>query len=96
MNKIDIQTNLDIVVKADDLRELSGRIYQAAGVPKSDADTVSHLQVETDLRGIHSHGTRAQPGYVRSIMAGRINPKAEPKILREGLSFALVDGGTEA
>ena len=67
-------TDQDIVVDADELREFGSRLYQKAGVPKADADAVAHLQVETDLHGIHSHGTRALAGYVRGILGGRINP----------------------
>ena len=49
----------DIVIQTDALQLLSSRIYQKVGVSEENADTVAHLQVETDLRGIHSHGTRA-------------------------------------
>jgi LDH2 family malate/lactate/ureidoglycolate dehydrogenase len=32
------------------------------------------MQVETDERGVYSHGTRALPGHVRGIRNGDINP----------------------
>ncbi|MBM3235526.1 Ldh family oxidoreductase [Candidatus Poribacteria bacterium] len=88
-NKISSQ---DVVIQADALRLLSSQLYQKVGVPKEDADIVSHLQVETDLRGIHSHGTRALPGYVRTILAGRINPTPNIRIVNEGPSSGSVDG----
>ncbi len=85
-------TEQDIVVNVDELREFASQLYQKAGVPKVDADAVSQLQVETDLRGIHSHGTRALPGYVRGILAGNINPTPNLTLTREGPAFARVDG----
>jgi len=82
----------EILIQADDLRLLSSRIYQKVGVSKENADTVANLQVETDLRGIHSHGTRALPGYVKSILSGRINPTPNIQIVNEYPSSGLVDG----
>ena len=63
-------TDQDIVVNADELKGFASQLYQKAGVPKTDADAVAHLQVETDLHGIHSHGTRALAGYVRGHSDG--------------------------
>ncbi|MCZ6679270.1 MAG: Ldh family oxidoreductase [Candidatus Poribacteria bacterium] len=85
-------TDQDIVVNADELREFASQLYQEVGVPKTDANAVAHLQVETDLRGIHSHGTRALPGYVRGILAGNINPTPNLEITRDGPAFARVYG----
>jgi LDH2 family malate/lactate/ureidoglycolate dehydrogenase len=86
------QTNQDITVKADPLRKFASTLYQKAGLSKKDAQTMAELQVETDLRGVHSHGTRALPWYVKSILDGKINPKPKTKIVREGPAFAVVDG----
>jgi L-2-hydroxycarboxylate dehydrogenase (NAD+) len=85
-------TDQDIVVNAAELRTFSSELYQKAGVPKTDADAVAELQVETDLRGIHSHGTRHLPGYVRSILSGSTNPTPNITIPQEGPAFARVDG----
>ena len=92
MNNENELSSQEIVIQADTLQLLSSRIYQKVGVSKENADTVAHLQVETDLRGIHSHGTRALPGYVRSILSGKINPTPNIQIVNEGPSFGLVDG----
>ncbi len=83
---------MEIIVQADALRAACSQLYQKVGIPKEDADAVVNLQVETDLRGIHSHGTRALPGYVRSILSGSINTNPNIHIKNEGPSFGLVDG----
>jgi LDH2 family malate/lactate/ureidoglycolate dehydrogenase len=45
-----------------------------------------------DVRGIDSHGVARLNTYVDLLMAGRINPKARIKIVRESPSTATVDG----
>lgn len=85
-------TDQDIVVNASGLREFSSQLYQEAGVPKVDADAVAQLQVDTDLRGIHSHGTRHLPGYVRGILSGNTNPTPNITIIRDNPAMARVDG----
>ena len=79
-------------VTADRLRTLCADILRAAGVPESDANTAARIQVEADLRGVHSHGTRAIPGYTRQILDARINPRPEPRTLREGSAYLHIDG----
>ena len=80
------------LVRAEQLREMASQLYRKVGVPEEEADRVAGLQTETDLRGVHSHGTRALPGYVRRIQEGRTNPRPQIQTLREGPSFALLDG----
>jgi len=82
----------EIVVQADALREFASALYQKVGVSKKDADAVADMEVETDLRGVHSHGTRAMPRYVHGIRNGNLKAQPDMKIVREGPSFALIDG----
>ena len=53
---------------------------------------MADLQVETDLRNVHSHGTRMLPGYIRSILKGEINPVPQVHVVQEGPAFAVIDG----
>ena len=85
------QQNNNIRIKSEPFRQFTSALYQSAGVPKAEADAVSGMQVETDERGVFSHGTRALPGYVRGILNGEINPKPTPQILTDAPSTALVD-----
>lgn len=82
----------EIVVRADALREFVSTIYQKVDVPKEDADLVANLAVETDLRGVYSHGTRALPRYVNGIRGGNIKAQPNMQMVREGPSFVLLDG----
>lgn len=62
------------------------------GVPVKDAQLATDVLLLADLRGIDSHGLARLSGYVRLWEKNRINAKAEPKIIRETLSTATVDG----
>ncbi len=80
------------LIQVDDLIETTQRLYEAVDVPRADARLMADLQVETDVRGVHSHGTRAVPGYLKRIQTGHTNPKPEISVVREGPAWATVDG----
>ena len=85
-------TNQDIVVQADELHEFVCALYRKAGVSEEHAELMAELQVETDLRGVHSHGTRHAPSYIEQILSGGLNPEPDIRVLREGGSHVLFDG----
>ena len=87
---MDQQTD-NIRIPSEPFQTFISRLYQSVDIPEADADTVAHMQVETDERGVYSHGTRALPGYVRSIIKGEINPKPAPRVLTEAPATALID-----
>jgi LDH2 family malate/lactate/ureidoglycolate dehydrogenase len=82
----------EIIVNSEELKKFTSEIYQKVGVPKDDADSIAGLQVETDLRGVFSHGTRALRRYVSGMQSGYINPHPDMKVIKEGLAFAVIDG----
>ncbi len=81
----------EVVVKQEDLHAYVREIYTAAGVSDEHAATMADLQVETDVRGVHSHGTRQVPAYVRRCLTGHTNPRPEIVIKKEGPGFVIVD-----
>jgi L-2-hydroxycarboxylate dehydrogenase (NAD+) len=87
-----IDSAQEIIVNSDELRKFVSEIYQKVGVSKEDADAIANLQVETDLRGVYSHGTRALRRYVSGMQSGFINAHPNMKVTKEGLAFALIDG----
>jgi len=82
----------EIIVDSEELRKFTSEIYQSIDVSKDDADSIAGLQVETDLRGVYSHGTRALRRYVNGMRSGYINPHPKMKIDKEGSAFAVLDG----
>lgn len=73
------------------LARLVEALFQHAGLSEGDAATVARVQVEADLRGVYSHGTRAVPLYLERIRRGIINPRPTVQVTDLG-AVALVDG----
>ncbi len=63
------------------------------GVPKADAEIVADVLLESDKRGIESHGcNRFKPVYLDRIKAGIQNPVTNFEIIKETETTAVVDG----
>ncbi len=66
--------------------------FIAAGVPKEDADICTEVLLESDRRGIESHGTnRFKPIYIDRINAGILNPVTEYEIIKETPTTEVAD-----
>jgi LDH2 family malate/lactate/ureidoglycolate dehydrogenase len=83
-------TNLRI--PASNLAGFVTRAFVATGLPKADAQILSDLMVEADLRGSDTHGVIRLPLYVRRLRAGGINAKPNIRVFCERASTALIDG----
>ena len=67
--------------------------FVAYGVPREDAEICADVLMESDRRGIESHGVnRFKPIYLDRIKAGILNPVTEYEVLRETPTTAVVDG----
>ncbi len=63
------------------------------GVPREDAKICADVLLESDRRGIESHGVnRFKPIYLDRIKAGIQNPVTKFEIVRETPTTAVVDG----
>ena len=78
-------------VPAATIREQLVSVLRAWGMSDEHAATTAEMMVETDLRGVDSHGVSMLPTYDREFRAGRLNMRPTFKTLREGPAFALVD-----
>ena len=68
------------------------RLFVAAGLDSDDAGLVVDTLVESDLRGISSHGVARIPHYLHRIQLGGINPKPHLTTTVLGPTSARVDG----
>ena len=64
---------------------------RTAGVSENDARATAEILVLTDTWGVFTHGTKNLRGYIRRIRGGGIRKDAQPKIVREGPAWAVVD-----
>ncbi len=83
--------DLEVLIDHDELHAHVKAVYRAARVSEAHAQLMADLQVETDVRGVHSHGTRHVPAYVKRMLRGHTNPVPEIKVTKEGPAFAIVD-----
>jgi LDH2 family malate/lactate/ureidoglycolate dehydrogenase len=78
-------------VPAARIREQLVSVLRAWGMSDAHADTTAEMMLETDLRGVDSHGISMLPTYDREYRAGRLNMRPSFKTVREGPAFALID-----
>ena len=63
------------------------------GVPREDAKICTDVLLESDKRGIESHGcNRFKPIYIDRIVDGIQNPVTNYEIIKETETTAVVDG----
>lgn len=90
-----------LVVRHASLRAFALAILERWGTPRPIAETAVELMVETDLRGVDSHGVGMLPTYHRSLkdspkaegagrlcVAGEPEWECEPRRRREGIPLA--------
>lgn len=66
---------------------------QGAGIPEKDARLVAEILLESDRRGIDSHGIgRLKPIYIDRIDWGILNPQTRIDVLKESETTAVLDG----
>jgi len=79
------------VVQAETLRRIGHQLFDAAGCDPDDARVVTHHLVESNLFGHDSHGVIRYPEYMDAIRTGRFQAKAQPRVVRDHPSCAVVD-----
>ncbi len=67
-------------------------VFMKAGVPEEDAKLCTDVLLESDRRGIESHGcNRFKPIYIDRIKAGILNPVTKIDILKETPTTVVLD-----
>lgn len=78
----------------DQLREFTQQILIKNRMFPGDAQTASARMIESDLRGIDSHGTRALKRYLPAMQACDIDPRAEVVVEIDTPAIAVLNGGS--
>jgi len=82
-----------VFIDAMTLEKFMRDVFIGLGVPKEDADIIAEVLITSDLRGIDSHGIQRCKMYYNRIKAGIYNTKTEIKVIKDGPTTALIDGG---
>jgi LDH2 family malate/lactate/ureidoglycolate dehydrogenase len=80
-------------VPASAVRAQIEAVLRAWGMPEDKIATTAQVMVETDLRGVDSHGISMLILYRQIHESGQLRLDAEPRIVRETVVTALIDGG---
>ena len=67
--------------------------FEKAGLEKDNAALVARSLVESNLRGIDSHGVARLPHYLNRIKHGSIQPRPKIEVNKRAAALASVDGG---
>jgi LDH2 family malate/lactate/ureidoglycolate dehydrogenase len=74
------------------IEEVMVKAFMHVGVPEEDAYLCADVLMESDRRGIESHGVnRFKPIYIDRIMAGIQKPKTSIDVLKETPTTAVLD-----
>ncbi len=80
------------LLSSDYLLKLVAHMFLAVGAPESTAMLVADSLVQANLEGHDSHGVIRVVEYLDKISIGKINPAAEPEMVKETSTTVSVDG----
>ena len=80
-------------IDAKTLENFIRDVFIGLGVPEEDANIIADVLITSDLRGIDSHGVQRLYMYYSRIKEGIYETKTEIKIIKDGPTTALIDGG---
>lgn len=81
-----------VVVFHETLREFTAECLKKAGLTEENARLVANSLVESNLRGIDSHGVARLPHYLNRIRHGSIEPNPAINFTRVSPALGRVDG----
>jgi len=79
-------------IKLSDLKKFCQDSLVKAGMSEDNARITAEVLAETDAYGTHSHGTVNLAGYIKKSKVGGLDISADPKVVKEGPAFAIMDG----
>jgi LDH2 family malate/lactate/ureidoglycolate dehydrogenase len=75
------------------LEDFMKQVLIHSDIPKQDAEIITDILIESDKRGIDSHGIgRLKPIYIDRLDAGIVNPVTKIDVIKETTTTAVLDG----
>ena len=81
-----------ILVQESRLLAFVTTCFEKAGLESSHAGLISRLLVNSDLRGVRSHGTHIAHSYCMDFVNGNLNPRPNVRTLKESGASTVIDG----
>jgi ureidoglycolate dehydrogenase (NAD+) len=85
-------TSDDKRIAIQKLNRFCVEVLMKSGLTAANAKTTADVLVMTDTWGTFSHGTGALLNYTHALQAGGIDHSAQPEVLSEAPSWAIIDG----
>ena len=79
-------------VQENRLLDFSTACYEKAGLTHDHAALISRLLVNSDLRGVRTHGTRNTNSYCSGFENGSHNPQPDIRVIHESPTAVVLDG----
>ena len=83
--------NNSTLIAPEHAKEFCKNCFLTVPLSPADADLISESLVESDLKGVYSHGIQLLPRYIRGLKNG-INPNPEIKTIVDAGSLSILDG----
>jgi len=85
-----------ILVSEQRLLSFARSSFEKVGLQPEHGDLIARYLVNSDLRGVRSHGTKFVNWYCESFAQGKLNPHPKIAVLSETATIATVDGDGSA
>src|SRR5207245_6283010 len=82
---------MNVLIRAEALSSFAECILAALHVPESKARLVAESLVESNLRGVDSHGVQLLPYYVEQMESGDMSHTADGHVISEMGACLLYD-----
>jgi len=82
----------DKLIVHDKLTAFTAACFEKLGLAPADARLVAETLVESNLRGVDSHGVVRLPHYATRLRKGSIKPRPSITVKRTGPATAMVEG----
>lgn len=81
-----------VLVREERLLDFVTTCFARAGSVPEQAACIARLLVNSDLRGVRSHGTASAHGYALAMERGDLNPAPDVRVVHQTPAAAVVDG----
>ncbi len=81
-----------VAVQEERLLAFAIACFEKAGLSNEHAAIISRLLVNSDLRGVRSHGTRTVNNYTRLFAEGKLNAQPDLRVVHETPTATVIDG----
>ncbi len=79
-------------VQEEALLQFVTACFEKVGLSHEHAATISRLLVNSDLRGVRSHGTRTVNNYTLAFAEGKLNPQPDIRLVHETPTAVVLEG----